>query len=250
MIVLPIAAYNIWRRKHLPGNSWTPAQLTSLKGWYRADSLITNIGGEVDVWGDKSGNGNDLSAPSSGERPTFVASGFNGGSQPYVEGDGTTEWLRDTAFDMGTDTTELTIAVIVNGPATNPGLKNPIIASMFNGNPELMYLSYNVSDVKPNLTGPGFVGSAGISTFALTPSLIVGAWDGANQYIYIDGVQEDTDANANGAILNNSAFSLFNISTDGSEANIQIAEAIVMRKSIPAPELTLLTAYAVARYGI
>lgn len=86
--------------------AWYPDVWSGVRGLYDATD-VTLVGSDVDTWQDLSGNGNDLVAASSGVRPVHSASGFNGGSQPYVEGDGVAEWLRDTAFGWGGAPTQL-----------------------------------------------------------------------------------------------------------------------------------------------
>jgi len=59
---------------------FTPASIPNLKSWHDASvvSSLTIIGGEVDIWNDISGNGYNLQAPSSGDRPTYSAKTLNG----------------------------------------------------------------------------------------------------------------------------------------------------------------------------
>jgi hypothetical protein len=52
------------------GETFTPASISDLKVWLKGDSGITLVGGEVDVWADQSGNGNNVSAPAAIRRPT------------------------------------------------------------------------------------------------------------------------------------------------------------------------------------
>lgn len=87
---------------------WYPDVWSGVRGLYDAAS-VTLVGSDVDTWQDLSGNGNDLVAASSGVRPVHSATGFNGGSQPYVEGDGVAEWLRDPTFSWGGAPTQLAL---------------------------------------------------------------------------------------------------------------------------------------------
>lgn len=59
---------------------WVPTDATGLVAWYDAasPSLITESGGSVSAWNDKSGNGHHLSQSTAGSRPTYDAAG-NGG---------------------------------------------------------------------------------------------------------------------------------------------------------------------------
>lgn len=48
-----------------------PIDIGQLKGWFKGDAGLTLVGGEVDVWADQSGNGNNVSAPAAINRPTL-----------------------------------------------------------------------------------------------------------------------------------------------------------------------------------
>lgn len=72
-----------WRR--LSGTSggapFSPLSIAGLSAWYRTDSLVTQAGGIVSAWGDKSGNGNNL-AQVGAQRPTYNASDASYANKP------------------------------------------------------------------------------------------------------------------------------------------------------------------------
>lgn len=67
-------------------SSITPASFTGLTNWYKADSFSlsdgTAIGGTGNEWLDQSGNANDLTQPTSGNRPVYKTSIVN--SKPVI----------------------------------------------------------------------------------------------------------------------------------------------------------------------
>jgi hypothetical protein len=56
---------------------------TALKAWFRSDLGITAPSGNVSLWADQSGNGNDLTQATVGVRPVYNASG-GGNNRPYL----------------------------------------------------------------------------------------------------------------------------------------------------------------------
>jgi hypothetical protein len=228
------------RRAHV---TWTPAELTNLRGWYRADSLITLVGGDVDVWGDLSGNGNDLTAPGSSKRGYYFANGFGPNSQPYVQGGNGTKELIKTVFSWGGTVSAFTYIAVFK--SITVGVGNVILGYY----PGPVYIWQEAGPDVPRLTGIDFVNCFG-TTVTTTESMITTAWDGANQYLYNKGTQEDTDANAGAAVADGQQFGVFSLPSVGAFSDCEIAEVIVMRAAITAPELASAVAYINTRYGI
>ena len=71
--------------------TWTPATLTGLVAWYKADTQIysdagttpVTDGGLVQQWNDQSGNGVTLTQGTAAKKPTFRATGLN--TNPAVQ---------------------------------------------------------------------------------------------------------------------------------------------------------------------
>lgn len=59
----------------------SPSQLfgADLVGWYKADTGITSVSGDVSQWNDQSSAGANLSQATAALRPTLNPAGFNGG---------------------------------------------------------------------------------------------------------------------------------------------------------------------------
>src|SRR5260221_2651489 len=62
-------------RPLVSGAAFTPASLTGLLAWYKADAGVTLSGSNVTQWNDQTSNGYNLT-PSTNP-PTFSATGFN-----------------------------------------------------------------------------------------------------------------------------------------------------------------------------
>jgi len=84
-------------------------------GWDAADSsTITESGGAVSQWDDKSGNGRNASQPSSVLQPTYLPTGFNG--KPTLETDGS-DVLELGVTSLGRNVGGITAAIVGVHPA-------------------------------------------------------------------------------------------------------------------------------------
>lgn len=72
---------------------WTPKDLGTLSFWIDASDAasITESGGAVSAWNDKSGNAYNVSQPTGGNQPSYVTNVQNG--LPIVRFDGSTSYL-------------------------------------------------------------------------------------------------------------------------------------------------------------
>jgi len=81
--------------------SWTPVEI-STEAWYDASDggTITESGGDVSQWGDKSGNANHMTA-ASGEEPTTGSETLNGLNVLSFDGaDPSGQYLEDDDFPL------------------------------------------------------------------------------------------------------------------------------------------------------
>lgn len=76
---------------------WTPALISAALWLDAADSsTITQSGGTVSQWRDKSGNNRHVSQVISSRQPAYSATGLN--SKPTIDFDGTDDFLKNEAF--------------------------------------------------------------------------------------------------------------------------------------------------------
>ena len=80
---------------------WTPALLSTALWLDAADaSTITESGGVVSQWNDKSGNGRNATQVTAGNRPTYTSAALN--SKNVVSFNGSTQWFANfSAFNAG-----------------------------------------------------------------------------------------------------------------------------------------------------
>ena len=78
-------------------HNWTPAEIDTALWLDAADaSTITESGGAVSQWDDKSGNARHLSQATAADQPTYLPTGFN--SLPTISFDGTNDFLKNASY--------------------------------------------------------------------------------------------------------------------------------------------------------
>ncbi len=95
------------------GTKFNPIEIGQLKGWLKGGTGLTLVGGEADAWADQSGNGNNVSAPASINRPTIE---IVKGKQALVF-NGSNKCLQNTTTELLRNLSAATI--VVAGRANN-----------------------------------------------------------------------------------------------------------------------------------
>lgn len=90
-IFLAVALHGQTEQNAIPGTSLVPA------AWYESDRAVTTVDGVVSVWGDLSGNGNNVSQGTVANRPALVASALPNG-RSTLRFDGTDRLLFATGL--------------------------------------------------------------------------------------------------------------------------------------------------------
>jgi len=88
----------VWR----PGfQQWDPSLISTALWLDAADaSTITESGGAISQWNDKSGNGRNATQVTAGNRPTYTSAALNG--KNVVSFNGSTQWFANfSAFSAG-----------------------------------------------------------------------------------------------------------------------------------------------------
>ena len=97
-------------------NNWTPAEIDTALWLDAADaSTITEIGGAVSQWDDKSGNGRNASQGDSALRPAYLPTSFNG--KPTLETNGN-DVLELGVTSLGRHVGGITAAIVGLHPVT------------------------------------------------------------------------------------------------------------------------------------
>lgn len=90
-------------------SAWSPLKLSPLGWWDAKDySTITESGGAVSQWSDKSGNSNHVLQSNGSYKPTYSATGF--ASAPSILFDGTDDFLERQTINV--NTTKLTCSMV------------------------------------------------------------------------------------------------------------------------------------------
>lgn len=180
--------------------AWTPASLgAALEGWFKADTGVYNDAGTtpatdgqtVQQWNDQSGNGVTLSQATSGQRPTYRATGFNSrkGIQ-FVAAN--SQFLASglTAFALGGTTFS---AYVVMFFTSSTGSNGRIVT--FRGNGQSDDFGNTASGIPLLTPNPssfgGFRSGVGSGTFAAsvdTNYRVGGEFDGSFHTIYRNNV--------------------------------------------------------------
>lgn len=240
MMGLGGASYGTWKRRQ-PAGGWTPALLTNLRGWYRADD-VTTVGSDVQSLNDKSGVGNHLTAAGAGNRPLLVSTGFNSGAQPYLEFDGAAEWLRHTAFNFGGSPAALTLSIVYQD------------VTMVAGDRALAYGASPVEiEVRQQAAGPQYVSHFDSFVMAApmsTPRHTTFTNSGTQIHGYVGSTLTSGPVGSTIVPVDLATLALGATAAGAALASVRVAELVVMRGVISGAELAALASYATARYGV
>jgi hypothetical protein len=133
-------------------NSFSPASIPGLQLWLDGSeaSTITQSGGNVSQWNDKSGNGNNATQATGSMQPTYVTNSFNGLNSLLFNG--TSDFLLIPEISS----TQMTVFVTdIGGTQTAPAV--PFISD----NVLTSYFGYYTTNV--------YVQASGSSEFASVP---------------------------------------------------------------------------------
>ena len=104
--------------------AWTPNTVPNLVAWYDADDLdyITKDGSNlVSEWGDKTGNGNDVSQSTGSKQPLWVDGAHN--SRDTIRFDGSNDLLQRSTWVSGVMSQIFTYFVVCTMPTGTSGEK-------------------------------------------------------------------------------------------------------------------------------
>jgi hypothetical protein len=205
---------------------------------------VTLSGSDIATVTDRSGHNNTL-AVVVGTAPLFIASdaGFN--AEPAIQHDGGTEYLRETAFDVGASVAALGMFTVlrVDSATTND-----------------RWISYGTSIFLRQGAGPvaqmatsGTGAATSTCTTVMTGAHLVGGdWVGVagNVRAFMDGVAEDTDANTKAAVADDSSLTIGADSAGANTATITWAYILILDRAISADCLAHLNAYCEYRFGV
>lgn len=236
--------------------AWTPANLGSaLVAWYDAGDAasITESGGAVSQWNDKSGHGYHLTQATGGKKPTYSATGFMGKGGIVFNGTSTTMATGLTAVPLGTDTVSVFAMAQMDTQETPRAAR--LVGFQGNGDgtdttgPQSASLIL-LSGAADAITGyrSGFKSATGLSSGGFgvpNPSnfyRIGSVWDGTNHTTYLNGTAQTPVASTG----NFASPGRLRIGSDPGESSFwkaSLKEIVVLNRAPTSDERTLLDAY-------
>lgn len=219
------------------GRGFSPANISDLIVWLDAALGIT--GADVSLWEDQSGNGNDVSQATPGDRPLWNATDANLNNKPSLSFDGVSEFLQRVSY-VGGDIPQPNSVLVVYKFDDTAGTK-----TIFDGKTSRQNL------LRGEATALKMFGGVGIETIHTrntSPHVIAAIFDDGDSDSFRDGIQ-GTPASTTGS----TAMGGLVIGGDVNTANFlngQIAEMLVYNKRLSGSELNLLGQYLAAKYGI
>lgn len=251
---LLIAGPNRFLGRVAAASPWTPASISGLALWFKADALALNDGDAVTTWPDSSGNGYDVTQSVAGERPAYRTGILNG--KPVVRFDGGDLLYRaTTALALRTHTM---IAVFrESSTVTSAGIINLYAAGAGSDYDSLDAISYDTGNNSFYLqaTSPGLnmtVGSSGASPWGVYASVV----GGGTATVYLNGSAGTTDASYSAPNVNSAGgFILGGHWISGAiygpaRLNGDIAELLWYNTNLDSAARLTVERYLGAKYGI
>ena len=205
---------------------------------------VTLSGSDIATVTDRSGHNNTLVVVV-GTAPLFIASdaGFN--DQPAIQHDGGTEYLRETAFDVGASVAALGMFAVLR---VDSATTNDRWASYGTS----IFLRQGAGPVAQMATSGTGSATSTCTTVMTGAHLVGGDWVGVagNVRAFMDGVAEDTDANTKAAVADDSSMTIGADSAGANTAAITWAYILILDRAISADCLAHLNAYCEHRFGV
>jgi hypothetical protein len=190
-------------------------------------SNVTLVGSDVDAMNDQGPSGNDLSAPTASNRPLFVSSGYNGSSDPYIDGDGTSDYLQRTSTSWGGVNPTAYTVLAVSQPANNTTIRTLV---QTNGNRILLRVqsSRQYEILATLVSGTGTDRTSSNTLVDGTSQMVNARWDGTNLEIGVNGVFETSVART-GTASSTAGAAMRILSQDGTSSFMgdPVAEIVV-----------------------
>ena len=244
MIRLPFIRQAVMSRS--AETDWTPLELASLAGWYRADNVTLDEEATpgVETWPDLSGNENHLGQVTTSARPT-VAADFNGSGEPYLSFDGINDHLERASFALGG--AELVVHVIGRVRFKSNGKRIVTYDQGGLSYPRIQQSSAGFSWWGPSAYPQSTVVNAS-SDFIDPGNLTLEYTASSGTRIFAGFNLVDADPGDPTAVTDGNPLTVAATSTGGNPSQLDLAELIILNASVSSEDLDLLQQYT-TRYG-
>lgn len=177
------------------GVSFSPADISGLKLWLKADAITgLNDGDPVTTWNDSSGQGNNATQATAAKKPTYQTNELNG--KPIVRFDGTDDFLATASNFLGAGNPPTTIFIagkittLTSGPAWINIGANPRAANLdeYRTMVESDGSIYQSNIVNDRATANGTI-TTGVWNI-ITYRIAAGAFSSSNPEFYKNGTSQ------------------------------------------------------------
>jgi hypothetical protein len=236
---------------------FSPANLSGLSLWLKADAGVALSGSNVTGWSDQSVNGNNASVENSGEEPTFVSSFSN--SKPAIQFNGTSQLLiipDSNSLDF------LNTSIFIVLKRTGNGTGNEI-TFMKNANAledsGAYWQAAKLNDENSNFAvanGGYYDRDSGVDIGDGVARVMDFTFDGTDFNIYVNGVQTATYNDQVGNIditsgsLQIGGYNKSFNKPSGELFNGKIAEIIMYNRAVTGTERQQVEAYLNTKYAV
>lgn len=234
---------------HTTGGAFTPASISGLVAWYKADVGVTTSSGNVSAWADQGGNGYNLSGtPVGGQSPTVTAGGLNGLD--------ILNWPNSTNGNLSTGAA----AVTLGGTGSQASV---FVVMRYTGNNNSRVVSYSVggSDTAANAFISQFVSASttingfsngvkgALTTTNNTWAQVGSIFDGTNNTLYLNNVA-GTPVSSTNSFSATGGLNVGGTPSGGNQYIGDIAEIVIYNVALTGTDRSNLAAYFFARWGV
>ena len=217
--------------------AWTPARLSNLAAWFRADLGVT--GSSVSAWADQSGNGRHLAQGTGSAQPTYSASDAAYGGRPVLTFDGGDYFDALASWGLSQPVT----IYVVGQSGTSGDYKTFVDA---NAGARLIVRS--TAAEMASIYG----GSANVEPGASVagPSIICAVFNAASSAVYVSDVTASATGNPGSGGLGTPRVGMGAVSVYPLPSNGKIAEVIYVNAAHDAATRAQVLSYASKRYNL
>lgn len=254
----------LWRKRRnntiftYGGGAWTPAALSPIAWFHASVAYITESGGAVSDWADRSGNGQHVTQAVAGSKPAWSATGWDGASKGAVTFDGGDQLRRSdptalicTAFDGDDAPVSVFATIEPNTPTVELALcawennaGNESSACRFDNQTTEWHMRYSR---RGNGEGLSQVDGSGLVTPA---KHVVGyMFNGSTVTSYFDGTLDLNGAAINVATMSFDFFSIGAFSDVGATYRGKLAELVIVAGALTVTEYNLYRTWAASEWG-
>jgi hypothetical protein len=239
-------------------NNWTPADIDTALWLDAADaSTITESGGAVSQWDDKSGNGRHVTQATAADQPIFTANAINGRSA--LAFDGVNDGMSNTSAVLQNNVTGTTFFAVTKLDVNTAETKSILQTLVLGGNTRSNLAYNNGSNTGFSAGGRRITGQPyqqqGVSPYSdiVTLNCAIYNYNAANLSLIENGtvtVNAATFQNSGNTETGGGQLYIGSFSAGGSRWDGYMAEIICIHSAIPADIRQKIEGYLAHKWGL